>query len=67
METNTDQLQVKTPAECKIQWTVTQHPYINSQPFLPTEVDSLDSIAAKYNYRDWVKIAQEHGVYLLLT
>ena len=57
---NNEQIQVKTPMECKIQWTVHQHPYINTQPFLPAEIEQLDQVAAQYNYRNWVKIAQEH-------
>lgn len=51
----------KTPAECKIQWTVSQHPSINKEPFSKSEIAKLKEIAKGKEYFDWVGIADELG------
>jgi hypothetical protein len=56
----------RTANECKIQWTVNKHPFINELPFKKQEVAKLKHVINKYGARDWIKIAREHGVRFFL-
>lgn len=52
----------RTPEECKIKWTVKQHPFINEEPFDDTELNFLKDCIIRNGGRNWLNIAKEHGV-----
>jgi hypothetical protein len=57
-------LGIRSATDCRIQWTVNQHPLINKNPFSKDEIKRLRRIATRYNHRNWDKIAEELGVSL---
>ncbi len=53
---------MRTPEECRIQWTVQQHPIINKGEWSKEEVEKLAQLVVKYGPNGrWTEIAEELG------
>ena len=56
-----DFVPTRTAVDCLTQWSVHQHPSINTSPIDEQELSKIIQIAQRYQFSDWIAIATEVG------